>query len=157
MAYLSLGAQHRGMGNTIYTVSLVEKLHGLSARKPWNATKIEFIPEDDGYRMLKHKDSYIYADNATQPTYNKVTRTAPGENKLGHWIVLKYFGKDTITISCKKWPDKFSNGVHYKYNVHLVDGNTDNGVQFYLDECYSEEGAKSGWKEYNCPDLTPPE
>jgi len=124
---------------------------------PVNATKIEFIPREDGYWMMKHRGSFIYADDATQPTYTKVTRRAPAEDELGHWIVLKYFGKDLITISCRKWPDKFFNGVTNRYSVNLVDGNTDNGVQFYLDECYSEEGAKSGWKEYNCPDFTPPE
>ena len=124
---------------------------------PVNGTKMEFIQREDGYWMLKHRGSFIYADDGTQPTYTKVTRTAPGDDQLGHWVVLKYFGKDLVTISCRKWPDKFFNGATNQYSVKLIDGNTDNGVQYYLDECYSEEGEKSGWKEYNCPEFKPPE
>lgn len=123
---------------------------------PVNGSKMEFIARDDGYWMLKHRGGFVYANDATQPTDTKVSYKNPGDDQLGHWVVIKYFGKDVITISCRKWPDKFFNGASNVYSVKLIDGNSDNGVQYNLDECFSAEGEKSGWKEYNCPEYKTP-
>ena len=141
----------------INTVRRYKNYMSFVSGTPVNATKMEFIPRDDGFWMVKHRGSFIYADDASQPTYTKLTRTTPSDDELGHWIVIKYFGTDLITISCRKWPDKFFNGASNQYSVKLVDGNTDNGIQFYLDDCFSEEGEKSGKKEYSCPEFKPPE
>ena len=141
----------------INTVKRYKNYLSFVSGTPVNATKVEFIPREDGYWMLKHRGGFVYVDDATQPTYTKISRTAPNDDELGQWVVIKYFGKDLVTISSRKWPDKFFNGETNVYSVKLIDGNTDNGIQYYLDECYSAEGAKSGWKEYNCPEFKAPQ
>lgn len=138
----------------INTVKRYKNYMSFVSGTPVNATKIQFIPRSDGYYEMKHRGGFIFADDPTQPTYTKISRKSPNDDQLGHWVVIKYFGKDVVTISGRKWPDKFFNGQASIYSVKLLDGNSDNGVQFNLDECFSEEGEKSGWKEYNCPEYT---
>ena len=118
---------------------------------PTNETKTQFIKRSDGYWELKSRGGYIYVDSAESPYYTKITRTPPNDNELGHFVVIKYHGKNIITISCRKWHDKFFNGAKNVYSVVLKDGNTDNGVQFNLHDCLKKKEEDPGWSWYYCP------
>nr|AMY95568.1 TX-1 precursor [Chrysaora fuscescens] len=111
----------------VYAGSYMEFSKNVAPFRTW----MDFTKRDDGYWRIS-KAKYRMVVTEKYPKYVTVKESVPDNNERSHFVVMRYAGSQIVTISCRKWPEKFWKGESGTEYLVLRDGFTGDDTQLTM-------------------------